>query len=177
MERKLRRQTKINIHRFSTGGGPGRGPAADNLLPVVLIKWLITTAAVFAAAYLIEDIRVSGFFSAFFAAAAIGLLNLFFRPVLLILTLPINIMTLGLFTFVINALMLKIASVLTPGFHVFGFWSTIFGSVVISIVSWILNSILADIQRPGQGPGPGPGTGRPGPDNQIDLEKRGDRWE
>jgi len=182
----LRRQTRINIHRFSAGQGPGRGPYDSTLVPVVLAKWLITTAAVFAAAYIIEDIEVSGFLSALVAAAAIGLLNLFFRPVLLVLTLPINVMSLGLFTFIINALMLKIASVLTPGFLVVGFWSTVFGSIIISLVSWILNSLLADIQRPGPGSGPGrrPGSGpgpgsRPGPgsDDHIDLEKRGDRWE
>lgn len=182
----MRRQTRINIHRFSTGQGPGRGPYDSTLFPIVLAKWLITTAAVFAAAYMIENIEVSGFLSALVAAAAIGLLNLFFRPVLLVLTLPINVMSLGLFTFIINALMLKIASVLTPGFLVVGFWSTVFGSIIISLVSWILNSLLADIQRPGPGSGPGrrPGSGpgpgsRPGPgsDDHIDLEKRGDRWE
>lgn len=184
----MRRQTRIDIRRYSAGQGPGRGPYDSTLVPVVLAKWLITTAAVFAAAYMIENIEVSGFLSALVAAAAIGLLNLFFRPVLLVLTLPINVMSLGLFTFIINALMLKIASVLTPGFLVVGFWSTVFGSIIISLVSWILNSLLADIQRPGPGSGPGSGPGRgpgsgrgsgpgPGSDDHIDLEKRGDRWE
>ena len=73
------------------------------------------TAAIMAASYLIDGIRVSGFFSAFCAAAALGVLNVLFRPILFILTLPINIMTLGLFTFVINALLLKMASGVIPG--------------------------------------------------------------
>jgi putative membrane protein len=75
-----------------------------------LIRWLILTIAIIVASYLLEGIHISGFFSAFFAAAALGILNALFRPILILLTLPINIMTLGLFTFIINALMLKMAS-------------------------------------------------------------------
>ncbi len=108
----------------------------------ILIKWLILTAAITVASYLIEGIRVSGFFSAFFTAAILGILNVFFRPVLLILTLPINILSLGLFTFVINALLLKMASGVIPGFEVYGFWSAVFGALVISIVNWILSSFI-----------------------------------
>ena len=175
----MKRRTKINFRSYSRSGGPGPGNFDSRLFPVILAKWLILTAAVFAAAYLLENIRVSGFLSAFFAAAAIGLLNLVFRPVLLILTLPINIMTLGLFTFIINALMLKIASAITPGFDVYGFWTTIFGSIIISIVSWILSSLLNDARRPGQGPGPGSGAGPGGRSSgdHIDLNYKGDRWE
>lgn len=164
----MRRQIQIDFHHNSANGG--RGPGNDNLLPVLVAKWLILTAAVLLASYLIDNIEVSGFIAAFFAAAAIGVLNLFFRPVLLILTLPINIMTLGLFTFIINALMLKIASGLIPGFSVTGFWSTVFGAIVISAVSWVLNSLLADASRPRPG-------GHKKDTDHIDLEKKGDRWE
>jgi putative membrane protein len=108
----------------------------------IFIKWLILTAAIMMASYLIEGIRVSGFLSAFFTAAILGILNVFFRPVLLILTLPINILSLGLFTFVINALLLKMASGVISGFEVYGFWSAVFGSLVISIVNWILSSFI-----------------------------------
>lgn len=173
----MKRRTKINFHSYFSSAGPGHGNFDNRLLPVVLAKWLILTAAVFAAAYILENIRVSGFLSAFFAAAAIGLLNLFFRPLLLILTLPINIMTLGLFTFIINAFMLKIASAITPGFDVYGFWTTILGSITISIVSWILNSLLNDARRPGSGPGQGRGRRGGGSGDHIDLEYKGDRWE
>ena len=108
----------------------------------IFIRWLILTVAIIIASYLLEGIRVSGFFSAFFAAAMLGILNAFFRPIIFILTLPINIMTLGLFTFVINAIMLMMASGVISGFEVSGFWSAVFGSLLISIVSWILTSFI-----------------------------------
>jgi len=167
----------------------GNQPPQITFLGLLLAKWLILTVAVLAAAYLIENIHVTSFFAALFGAAAIGFLNMFFRPILLILTLPINIMSLGLFTFIINALMLKMASGIIPGFDVVGFWSTIFGAITISVVNWFLNMIVADTTRPGRmrrppgsgrGPGDGPGSRRSGPsepDETIDLSKRGDRWE
>lgn len=108
----------------------------------LLIRWLILTIAIFITAYLIDGIHVSGFFSAFFAAAILGLLNAFFRPILLILTLPINILSLGLFTFIINAMLLMMVSGLIPGFQVYGFWSAVFGSLLISLVSWTLTAFI-----------------------------------
>ena len=108
----------------------------------LFIRWLILTAAILCASYLIDGIRVDGFFSALFAAAILGILNAFFRPILLILTLPINILSLGLFTFVINALLLKMASGVISGFEVKGFWSAVFGSLIISIVGWILSVFI-----------------------------------
>ena len=108
----------------------------------ILIRWLVLTCAIMAASYVMDGIQVSGFFSALLAAAILGVLNAIFRPILIILTLPINILTLGLFTFVINALMLMMASGLISGFDVSGFWSALFGSLVISVVSWILNSFV-----------------------------------
>jgi putative membrane protein len=142
----------------------------------LLIRWLCLTGAILFAAYVVEGITAAGFFSALFAAAVLGILNLFFRPILLILTLPINILTLGLFTFVINALMLKMASGLIPGFTVIGFWSAIFGAILISLAAWFLNMILRDAVMPGE---PGKSMGRrPGPrDGTIDLNKKNNRWE
>ena len=87
-------------------------------MPGILIRWLTTTAAIVATAYLLDGIQVSGIFSAIFAGAMLGILNAFFRPIALLLTLPINILSLGLFTFIINAFMLKMASCLIPGFEV-----------------------------------------------------------
>jgi len=128
----------------------------------LLVRWFILSASIMVASYLITGIQVDSFFSAFFAAAILGLLNTFFRPFLIILTLPINVLTFGLLTFVINALMLKMASGVIPGFHVHGFWSALFGSLVISTVNWLLASLIGDPGRPGV----------------IDLERRGDgRWE
>lgn len=128
----------------------------------LLVRWLILTAAIMVASYLIQGIEVNGFFSALFAAAILGVLNVFFRPILLILTLPINILTLGFFTFVINAVLLKMASGVISGFVVHGFWSAVFGGFIISVVSWLLNSFINDQGRVGY----------------TDLRRReGGRWE
>jgi len=128
----------------------------------ILIRWLILTAAIMFASYIIEGIQVKSFFSALFAAAVLGILNAFFRPILIVLTLPINILSLGLFTFIINAMLLKIASGVISGFAVYGFWSAVFGSLLISVVSWILSSFISERGRV----------------EYIDLKKKdGDRWE
>ena len=113
----------------------------------LLVRWLVLTAAIVIASYLISGIEISGFFSAFFAAAILGILNIFFRPILFILTLPINLLTFGLFTFVINALLLKMASGVIEGFQVHGFWSAVFGALVISVVNWLLNSFINEQGR------------------------------
>jgi putative membrane protein len=130
----------------------------------ILIRWIILTVSIIIASYLLEGIHISGFFSAFFAAAALGILNALFRPILLILTLPINVLTLGLFTFIINALMLKMASGIIPGFEVQGFWTAVIGSLIISVISWLLNSFISD-------------RGRVERVGYIDLTKKGDKWE
>ncbi len=128
----------------------------------LFFRWFVLTAAIMFASYVVEGIHVTGFSSAFFTAAILGILNAFFRPILIVLTLPINIMTLGLFTFIINAMMLKMASGLIPGFEIYGFWPALFGSLVISVVSWVLNSLVNEKGRV----------------EVIDLQKRDeDRWE
>ena len=128
----------------------------------ILVRWLMLTVAIMFASYLIGGIQIKGFFSAFFAAAILGILNAFFRPILILLTLPINILTLGLFTFIINAMLLKMASGVISGFEVYGFWPAIFGSLLISVVSWILSSFINERGRM----------------EYIDLKKKdGDRWE
>jgi putative membrane protein len=108
----------------------------------IVLRWFVLTTAIAVAAYAIEGIRVSGFFSLLLAAAIVGLLNVFFRPFLIILTLPLNVLTLGLFTFVINALVLKMASGVISGLEIEGWWSAIWGALLISLVSWILNSFV-----------------------------------
>ncbi len=107
-------------------------------------RWMILTVAILVTSYLMDGIHVSGFLSAFFAAAILGILNAFFRPILLVLTLPINILSLGLFTFVLNAVLLMIVSGVIPGFDVYGFWSGLFGSLLISLISWIITSFIND---------------------------------
>ena len=108
----------------------------------IFIRWLVLTFSIIISSYLLEGIQVTGFISAFFAAAILGILNAFFRPILLILTLPINILSLGLFTFVINAVLLMMVSGVISGFYVDGFGSAIIGSLFISLVSWGLNSFI-----------------------------------
>ncbi|ACL06651.1 MULTISPECIES: phage holin family protein [Desulfatibacillum] len=107
------------------------------------IRWLVLTISIIMVSYLLDGIHVSGFFSAFFAAAVLSALNAFFRPILLILTLPINVLSLGLFTLVINAAMLKMAQGVIPGFEVVGFWTSVFGALLISIASWAMNSLIS----------------------------------
>ena len=111
------------------------------------IRWLTLTGAILLASYLLNGIYVSGFFSALGAAAILGILNAFFRPIALLLTLPLNILTFGLFTFVINAVMLKMASGVISGFDVHGFWPAVFGSLLVSLVSWALNSLINEHGR------------------------------
>ncbi len=114
----------------------------------LLVRWLLLTISIMITSYLLRpDIEVAGFFSAFFAAMVLGVLNALFRPILLFITLPINILTLGLFTFVINALLLKMVSGVVPGFYVHGFWAAIFGSLIISLVSWLLSSFVNERGR------------------------------
>ena len=145
----------------------------------ILFRWLTLTVAITFTSYLLDGIRISGFASAFFAAAILGILNAFFRPTALLLTLPINILSLGLFTFVINALMLKMVSAMIPGFDVYGFWTAILGSLMISVISWILNSFInehgrltyIDLTRRTN-------RKRRANDDTIDLDHKGDdRWE
>jgi len=137
----------------------------------IFIRWLILTAAIMISAYVLDGVYVRDFFSAFFAAAVLGLLNTFFRPLLILLTLPINILSLGLFTFVINAILIKMASGLISGFDVAGFWAAIFAALIISIANWILSSVIRDT-----GHVPLSRHGRKS--DYIDLEKKnGNRWE
>lgn len=111
------------------------------------LRWLTLTGAIMLASYLISGIRIDGFFPALGAAAMLGILNAFFRPIALLLTLPLNVLTFGLFTFVVNAVMLKMASGVISGFDVHGFWTAIFGSLLISIVSWALNTLINEHGR------------------------------
>jgi putative membrane protein len=137
----------------------------------ITIKWLALTAAIMVTSYLIDGISVDGITSAFLAAAVLGILNVFLRPIALILTLPVNILSLGLFTFVINAFMLIITSRLIPGFNVNGFWAAIIGSLLISIVSWTINIFAAEkvsLKNVKSNINP----------EYIDLENKGnDKWE
>jgi putative membrane protein len=109
---------------------------------MLLLKWLLMTLSVGIAAYLIPGITVHGFFSALLVALFLGIVNTLVRPFLILITLPITILTLGLFTFVINAVLVLLASKVVHGFEVRGFWTAMLFSIVLSVVQYILNKIF-----------------------------------
>ncbi|OPY01712.1 MAG: Membrane protein of unknown function [Syntrophorhabdus sp. PtaB.Bin047] len=108
----------------------------------LLLKWLIMAASIIIAAYFIPGVRVGSFFSALWVALFLGVVNVLVRPVLIFITLPINILTLGLFTFVINAVLILLASSVIKGFEVAGFWWALLYSVVLSAVNYIINLMV-----------------------------------
>ncbi len=104
----------------------------------LLVRWLITTVSIFVVAYLLPGVMVKDFVTALVVALVLGLLNTFLKPLLLLLTLPINFLTLGLFTFVINAVIILLVSAFVKGFRVDGFlWALLF-SILLSFVSSLL---------------------------------------
>jgi len=108
----------------------------------VAIVWLINTVALIAVAYLMPSISVASFEAALVAALALGLVNAVVRPVLVLLTLPVTILTLGLFIFVLNGLLFWMVGEWLEGFHVAGFWAGVFGAIVFSLVSWLLSALV-----------------------------------
>jgi putative membrane protein len=111
----------------------------------IIIKWLLSALALLAVAYLYSGVQVASFGSALIAAAVIGLLNMIVRPVLVVLTLPVTIVTLGLFLFVINALLFWAASGLLGGFHVSGFLAALIGSLLYSLLGLLIESALGGL--------------------------------
>jgi putative membrane protein len=108
----------------------------------LLIVWLINAAALFVVPYLIPSIRVQDFTTALIAALVLAFVNTLIRPVLVFLTLPVTVLTLGLFVFVINGLLFWAVANFIQGFQVAGFWSAVGGALVYSIISWALSALL-----------------------------------
>ena len=108
-----------------------------------LLKWLISTLAVIITAYLLPGVHVRNFFAALVAALVLGIINAIIRPIFVVLTLPLTVVTLGLFLFVINALLILLTSAVVPGFEVRGFWWALLFSLVLSVISWALHKIFA----------------------------------
>ena len=106
----------------------------------LLLRWLFSTLAVWVAAYLVPGISYENWQALAIAALVLGVLNTVFRPVLTLLSLPLVLVTLGLFLLVINALLLKLTAFLVPGFSVVGFWSAVFGSIIISLLNMLAGS-------------------------------------
>lgn len=110
---------------------------------VIITRWLIITVAILLASQFVPGIHVDDLSTAVVAACVLGLINIFIRPVVVFLTLPLSILTLGLFYFFINAFLLKLVAYFVSGFEVKSFFAAFFGSLVISIVSWLANSFIA----------------------------------
>jgi putative membrane protein len=107
-----------------------------------LIRWLVTTLAVFLTAHIVPGIQYDTMGALLCASLLLGIVNALVRPVLLLLSLPLILVTMGFFILVINALMLKLVAGLVAGFHVETFWTAFFGAILIGFVSWILNSFF-----------------------------------
>ena len=109
-----------------------------------LIRLLINMATIMIIAYIFPSlIWVDSWVSALGAAFLLGIVNVFIRPIFVLLTLPLTLVTLGLFLLVINALMLWLVAGLVGGFHVSGFWGAFFGSILISLISWVFSRIIS----------------------------------
>ena len=106
-----------------------------------VFRWFITAFAVFVASPIV-GIEYSSIGCLLGAALLLGIINAFVRPILLLLSFPLILITLGLFIFIINALMLKFVSEIVPCFKVHGFWSAVFGAIIISFVSWLLSAFF-----------------------------------
>jgi putative membrane protein len=133
---------------------------------LVITRWLVITVAILLASGFVSGIRVDSLLTAIIAAGILGLINVFIRPVLIILTLPLSIITLGVFTFFINALLLELVAYIIPGFEVEGFLAAFLGALIISVVSWLANFFIVRNN-----------TGRPQRPDYIDMEKGDDgKW-
>ena len=111
----------------------------------LLVKWLLSAAALLFVAYIYSGVEVKTFTAALIAAFVIGLLNTIVRPILVVLTLPVTVVTLGLFLFVINALMFWAAAGLLDGFHVRGFVAALIGSLIYSLIGIVIESALESL--------------------------------
>lgn len=108
----------------------------------LLLLWLINAVALLAVPFLMQSVVVSSFGTALIAALVLGLVNTLIRPILVVLTLPVTVITLGLFIFIINGLMFWGVAQLIGGFQVAGFWSAVGGALIYSIISWALSALL-----------------------------------
>ena len=113
----------------------------------LLVVWLINALALLTVAYVMPGIAVADIWAAMIAAVVLGLVNAVIRPVLVLLTLPVTILTLGLFIFVINGLLFWFVGTFIEGFVVSGFWPGVFGAIVYSLISWALSSLVFEEKK------------------------------
>jgi putative membrane protein len=108
----------------------------------LLIAWVINACALLAVAYLFQSIHVANFTHALIAALVLGLVNTLVRPILVLLTLPATLLTLGLFIFIINGFLFWLVGQLNLGFTVAGFWNAVVGAIVYSVISWLMSALI-----------------------------------
>lgn len=108
----------------------------------ILARWLLSALAIAVTAYILKGVQVQNFYAALAAAFLLGIINITIKPLLVLLTLPITLLTLGLFTFVINALMIMLAAEIVPGFSVDNFWWALVFSLVLSLINYFLYQVF-----------------------------------
>ncbi|MCF7820554.1 MAG: phage holin family protein [Candidatus Pacebacteria bacterium] len=108
----------------------------------LFLTWFISTVALLISAWLIPGAKINSFWSALLVALMLGIVNAVIRPVLVFLTLPINILTLGFFTLIINGLMVWLVAIILPGFSISSFWVAIIFSVILALITWIIEGII-----------------------------------
>lgn len=113
----------------------------------LVVRWLVSALALYLTSLIVDGIEIQGVFPLLFAAVTIGILNAIVRPVILLLTLPLNILTLGLFTLVVNAGMLWMAAQVVKGFEVHGFWSALGGWLLMSVFTFFINLLIGESGR------------------------------
>jgi putative membrane protein len=113
----------------------------------LVLRWVLTAFALWFTSQVISGIELTGPGSVFIAALVLGVLNAFLRPLVLLVTFPVNLLSLGLFTLVVNGFMLWLTSAVVRGFVVHGFWSAVIGALFLSVVSFVLNLFVSDSGR------------------------------
>ncbi len=108
----------------------------------LILTWFINAAALLAVPYLIHSVSVTDLGAALVAALVLGLVNTLIRPILVVLTLPVTVLSLGLFIFILNGFMFWLVAQLVDGFHVANFWAAIGGALLYSVISWALSTLL-----------------------------------
>ena len=110
----------------------------------LLVRWVVSAMALWMTSGIVRGIEVRGLAPLLLAAAMIGVINAFVRPIVLVLTLPLTVVTFGLFVLVVNAAMLALASAFVSGFEVHGFWSAVFGWLLLSFFTFCINVLIAE---------------------------------
>lgn len=108
----------------------------------LILRWIISAGTLLLIAYYLPGFKVDGLYSALIAALVLGLLNAIIRPLVHLVALPVTILTLGLFSLVINAFMIWLASTIVKGFDIAGFWPAFWGAIIMWLVGWIVNGLL-----------------------------------